>query len=249
MARDTTQQNQRGQRSSKSTSGTRGNVSGATAQTDRQAPITTGQESTTRAQRNATPSPAPSRAQGDRLGVTANREGTALSAPIQGARNDPFALMRRMQEDMDQLFSTFGFGRLGLSPTFGSLLSSDFADLPSGIGRGAGETLWSPQIETFRRGDKIVVRADLPGVDKKDVNVNVDNDVLTISGERSTESENESDGWYRTERSYGSFYRALPLPEGVNADQCEANFKDGVLEVTLPAPREEKSSAKRIAIK
>lgn len=239
MARDTTQQNQRGQRSSTSASGTRRSAGVGSAQSDRQTPIHTGQEATTRGQRSATTSPAPSRAQA----------GTALSAPVQASRNDPFALMRRMQEDMDQLFSTFGFGRLGLSPTFGSLLSSEFADIPSRLGRGNEEALWSPQIETLRRGDKIVIRADLPGVKKEDVNVNVENDLLTISGERSAESENRGDGWYRTERSYGSFYRALPLPEGVNAEQCEANFKDGVLEVTLPAPSEESRSAKRITIK
>jgi HSP20 family protein len=158
--------------------------------------------------------------------------------------------MRRMQEDMDQLFSTFGFGRLGLSPLFGSMLSNDVSDQSTraGAGRSNG-ALWSPQVETFRRGDKIVVRADLPGVDKDDVNVSVDNDVLTISGERSAEDQDEGDGWYRTERSYGSFYRALPLPEGVNADACEASFKDGVLEVTLPAPAEENRGAKRIAVK
>src|SRR5512146_305633 len=159
MARDTTQQNQRGQRSSTSTSGTRRSAGAGSPQSDRQTPIHTGQEATTRGQRSATTSPAPSRAQG----------GTALSAPVQASRNDPFALMRRMQEDMDQLFSTFGFGRLGLSPMFGSLLSSDVADLPSRLGRGTEEALWSPQIETFRRGDKVVVRADLPGANNEDV--------------------------------------------------------------------------------
>src|SRR5512138_3782466 len=147
MARDTTQQNQRGQRSS--TTGARRSASGGSPQSDRQTSIQTGQETGTRGQRSATTSPATSRAQG----------GTALSAPVQASRNDPFALMRRMQEDMDQLFSTFGFGRLGLSPMFGSLLSSDVADLPSRLGRGNEEALWSPQIETFRRGDKVVIRA------------------------------------------------------------------------------------------
>jgi len=243
MARDTTQQNQRGQRSSTSTSRTRRSAGVEAAQSDRQTPIQTGQEATTRGQRGATTSPATSPATSRAQG------GAALSAPVRGTRDDPFALMRRMQEDMDQLFSTFGFGRLGLSPMFGSLLSSDFADLPSRLGRGNEEALWAPQVETLRRGDKIVVRADLPGVKREDVHVHVENDVLTISGERSAESENRGDGWYRTERSYGSFYRALPLPEGVNADQCEANFKDGVLEVTLPAPSEESRSAKRITIK
>lgn len=250
MARDTTQQNQRGSRSSTSTSSVRkGATTSTTSQSDRQTPIQTGQESNARS-RGATTSPAPSRAQGDKLGVGNRQGGSALSAPVRGMQSDPFALMRRMQDDMDQLFSTFGFGRLGLSPIFGSVLSNDFTDLPSQIGRGgSSSSLWSPQIETFRRGDKIVVRADLPGVDKDDVNVNVENGVLTISGERGTENEDQGDGWYRTERSYGSFHRALPLPEGVDAGECEATFKDGVLEVTLPAPAEENTRTKRIPIK
>ena len=249
MARDTTQQSQRGTRSSTSTSNARKGTTSGTPQSERQTPIQTGQESGNRS-RTATPSPAPSRAQGDKLGVGNRQSGSALSAPVRGSVNDPFALMRRMQDDMDQLFSTFGFGRVGLSPLLGSILSNDVSDLPSLSGRGTvNESLWSPQIETFRRGNQIVVRADLPGVDKDDVNVNVDNGVLTISGERSAQNEDQGDGWYRTERSYGSFYRALSLPEGVDAGQCNANFKDGVLEVTLPAPSQENATTKRIPIK
>jgi HSP20 family protein len=249
MARDTTPHNQRGTRSSASTANSRRAASSETPQHDRQAPIQTGQESGARP-RNATPSPAPSRAQGDKLGVGNRQRSGTLSAPVRGASNDPFALMRRMQEDMDQLFSTFGFGRMGLSPAFGSMLSNDLTDLSPRLGRtNTSEGIWSPQVETFRRGDKIVVRADLPGVDKDDVDVSVDNGVLTISGERSAENEDEGDGWYRTERSYGSFRRALPLPEGVTTDQCEATFKDGVLDVLPPAPRQDNTSAKRIPIK
>jgi len=251
MARDSTQQNQRGSRSSASTSNARKGATSGTAQSDRQSdrqtPIQTGRESTTRS-RTATPSSAAARTQGEQAGAENRQSGSALSAPVRG--NDPFALMRRMQDDMDQLFGAFGFGRLGLSPVFGSLLSNDLSELPSRSGRGTtNDGLWSPQIETFRRGNQIVVRADLPGVNKEDVNVHVDNGVLTISGERSSHSENEGDGWYRTERSYGSFYRALPLPDGVEGDACEATFKDGVLEVTLPAPSEEKASGKRIPVK
>jgi HSP20 family protein len=108
---------------------------------------------------------------------------------------------------------------------------------------------WSPQIETFRRGDKLVVRADLPGLKKEDVNVEVDNGMLAISGERREQHEEDRDGFYRSERSYGQFYRALPIPEGVSDAQCEATFKDGVLEVTLPAPKEEQRTAKQIPIR
>ena len=112
-----------------------------------------------------------------------------------------------------------------------------------------GSQVWTPQIETFRRGDKIVVRADLPGLDKENVNVEIDEDALTISGERQNEFKEEGDDYYRSERSYGRFYRAIPLPEGVDEKQIDARFKDGVLEVTLPAPKEETRERKRINIK
>ena len=97
--------------------------------------------------------------------------------------------------------------------------------------------MWTPQVETFRRGDKLVVRADLPGLSKDDIKVELDDNALVISGERSDEHEDNREGYYVTERSYGQFYRAVPLPEGVSGDQCEATFKDGVLEVTLKAPK------------
>ena len=147
----------------------------------------------------------------------------------------PFALMRNMAEDMDRLFENFGLSRtgLGLTPSLGTGLGRDPWREPSALTR----TAWSPQLETFRRGDKLVVRADLPGLRKEDVNVEVDNGVLAISGERSDENEEQRDDFYRSERSYGQFYRAIPLPEGIDENQCEATFKDGVLEVILPSPK------------
>jgi HSP20 family protein len=155
----------------------------------------------------------------------------------------PFALMRRMAEDMDRLFDDFGFGRSawGVTPA-----------LDTGFGRDMSafaNAAWSPQIESFRKGDKLVVRADLPGLRKEDVNVEVDDGVLTISGERTEEHEEDRDDYYRSERSYGHFFRALPLPEGVSNDQCDATFKDGVLEVTLAIPKETPRRAKQIPIR
>jgi HSP20 family protein len=149
---------------------------------------------------------------------------------------DPFTRMRRMAEDMDRLFQELGFGRSTMPSLLGS--SAGF-DMDRSSGNQSMNTLWSPQIETFRRGDKIVVRADLPGLKKEDVNVEVENDVLTISGERREENEEDREGFYRSERSYGQFYRTVPLPEGANADQCEATFENGVLEVSLTAPKNE----------
>src|SRR6266545_8033982 len=111
----------------------------------------------------------------------------------------PFGLMRRMAEDMDRLLENFGFGRtgLGLTPVFGTSLDRDLLRDSSIVGQG----VWVPQVETFRRGDKIVVRADLPGLSKEDVNVEVSDGMLTISGERSEEVEEDRDEFYRTERS------------------------------------------------
>jgi HSP20 family protein len=181
---------------------------------------------------------------GNRGGSIARQRG---NAPVRGGMSSPFTAMQRMAEDMDRLFEQFGFGRtgLGMSPRFGSLLDDD---LWSGRDQMLN-TVWTPQVETFRRGDNLVIRADIPGVKKDDVHVDIDNDVLTISGERKEEHEDNSDGYYRSERSYGQFYRAIPLPEGVNADQCDASFKDGVLEVTLRAPKQDQREARRIQIK
>ncbi|MGH7679604.1 MAG: Hsp20/alpha crystallin family protein [Gemmatimonadaceae bacterium] len=158
-----------------------------------------------------------------------------MTAPVYGRGRTPFSLMRTMMDDMDRFFENFSFG---------GLRSNLLRD-----GTALADAVWSPQVETFRRGDKLVIRADLPGLRKDDVNVDVDNDMLTLTGERRDEHEEERDGFYRTERTYGRFYRAIPLPPEVNADQVEASFKDGVLEVSLPAPREEGARRKRIAVR
>jgi HSP20 family protein len=86
-------------------------------------------------------------------------------------------------------------------------------------------------------------------VKKEDVHVEVDNDILTISGERSDEREQESHGYYTSERSYGQFYRAIVLPDGTNADQCDASFKDGVLEITLNVPTEQGKQSRKIQVR
>jgi HSP20 family protein len=159
----------------------------------------------------------------------------------------PFTMMRRMAEDMDRLFENFGLGRtgFGLSPTLGT---DRDRDLWSDTGA-ASFAEWTPQVEAFRRGDKLVVRADLPGLKKDDVNVEIDDGLLTISGERREEREDDRGDYYRSERTYGQFYRAIPLPEGINENQCDASFNDGVLEITFPAPKQEERRAKRIQVK
>lgn len=141
----------------------------------------------------------------------------------------PFTFMRRFAEEMDRLFEDFGLGRGLLAPTFGrGLLSQNFGELTQGG--------WSPQVEVFERDGKLVVRADLPGVSKDDIKVEVTGDAITIEGERHQEHEEQGEGYYRCEMSHGGFYRQIPLPEGINADEADATFRDGVLEITMPAP-------------
>jgi HSP20 family protein len=185
------------------------------------------------------------RAEGQTTGGGVSRRQGAQVYGSREAGMNPFAAMRRWSEDMDRLIQDFGFGRLGFE---GGL--SPFRELGGVAGRRGRHDIgdWSPQVEAFQRGDNFVVRADLPGMKKGDVKVEVENNLLTISGERNDEREENREGFYRSERSYGQFYRAIPLPEGVNAEQCEATFKDGVLEISLKVPKQREKS-KQIPIR
>jgi len=151
---------------------------------------------------------------------------------------DPFAVTRRFADEMNRVFEDFGFGSGLLSPSFGP-----------GRLMGAELAAWSPQVEVFQRDDRLVVRADLPGMTKDDIKVDVTDDAVTIQGERRQEHEERREGYYHTERSYGSFYRSIPLPEGVEADKADASFRDGVLEVIMPARRQEASRGRRVEVK
>ena len=118
---------------------------------------------------------------------------------------------------------------------------------PFRSGREAGG-LWTPQIETFQRGNEFVVRADLPGLSKDDVKVDVTDDSVTLQGERREEHEEDREGYYRSERTYGSFYRVVPLPDGAITDSAKAQFNNGVLEIVLQAPPKEVSRGRRLEI-
>ena len=91
-----------------------------------------------------------------------------------------------------------------------------------------------PEMEVFERNDLLTVRLDVPGLKKEEFTVHVAEGVLTVEGERKHETEEEKNHWYRRERTYGRFYRTVPLPEGVNPKEVKATFKGGVLEVTVP---------------
>jgi HSP20 family protein len=99
---------------------------------------------------------------------------------------------------------------------------------------------WAPAMDLVEADDHFVLKADLPGLGDDDVNIEVQDGTLTISGERKSETEKREKGWYRVERSFGRFSRSLSLPEGVDADRIEASFDKGVLEVRIPKPEERK---------
>ena len=105
---------------------------------------------------------------------------------------------------------------------------------------------WMPAVDIFEKDDKFVVKAELPGMKEEDIDVSVVGDTLMIKGEKKTETEVKEENYYRCERAYGSFYRSVPLPSTVDADKIEANFEDGVLEVTLPKSAEVKP--KKVAV-
>jgi HSP20 family protein len=93
---------------------------------------------------------------------------------------------------------------------------------------------WAPAIDVFEKEDKFVVKAELPGMTEEDIDVSVVGDTLTIKGERKAEGEVKKDDYYYCERSYGSFSRSIAIPSNVDAKKIEANYDDGVLEVSLP---------------
>jgi HSP20 family protein len=109
-------------------------------------------------------------------------------------------------------------------------------------------TKWAPRMDVYEK-DVIVLKAEMPGLKKEDVQVEIDGDELVIRGESKAESEVKEEDYYRSERNFGSFYRRMPLPAGVTAEQIQANLKDGVLEVRVPKPAEAKPEAKKIEVK
>ena len=142
--------------------------------------------------------------------------------------SDPFSVMGRLADQMDRWF---------------------LSRPPVGLWRsGSGASSWIPQIESFQRGNQFIVRADLPGLKKEEVALEINDDSLTIQGERHDEHEEEREGFFTSERTYGNFYRVVPLPEGAIPDSAKASFKNGVLEVIVEAPPREVSRGRRVEI-
>ncbi len=157
--------------------------------------------------------------------------------------SDPFAFAQAMSQEMDRLFDTFG----GTSQS-GRALSTGGSSRSLQQQGGRGQSYWAPQMEVFQRGREMVVRADLPGISPDDVQIDVEDGVLTISGERQNTNEDRQEGFYRSERSYGTFSRSIALPEGVDEDQVNARYEHGVLEVTVPLPQQQRQRGRRVQI-
>lgn len=147
---------------------------------------------------------------------------------------NPASFMRRFSDEMDRLFGDFGMTRW---------FERELPMLPK-----ATETFWTPKIDIFEREGNFIVRADLPGLTKNDVKVEITNEMITLNGERHDEKEETFEGYYRSERNYGKFYRYIPLPEGGAVDKAVASFKNGVLEVKVPLMKQEEPKARRLEI-
>jgi HSP20 family protein len=106
----------------------------------------------------------------------------------------------------------------------------------------------SPSVDIFEKGDDVIVKSDMPGMTKEDIEVNLTDDSITLSGERKKEEKVEEKNFYRLERSYGSFRRTFALPSEVRSDKAKASFKDGVLEVRIPKSESAKQKEKKIRI-
>ena len=136
-------------------------------------------------------------------------------------RYDPFRDLRTLQEEVNRLFST------NMTRPFGD----------EGIGRGA----WNPSVDIYENKDQIVLEAELSGMKQEDFELTVENSVITLRGERRFEKFDEADNYHRVERSYGAFTRSFTLPQTVSAEGATAEYRNGVLRVTLPKREETKS--------
>lgn len=144
-----------------------------------------------------------------------------------------FPFMRRFFRDFEAMFN-----RLGLTePKF--FENEKFFD--------KAPMAWTPEIEVLEKENEFLVRADLPGLRKDEITVELTDEALILKGERKREKEEKGEGFFRTERTYGSFYRTIPLPEGVKSAEAKATVIDGVLEVKMPMAKVE-SARRRLEI-
>ena len=140
---------------------------------------------------------------------------------------NPFFGLTRMHDDLDRLFSSVWRSQDD---------NGDF--FPSDL---------TPAVDIYEEKDNLVIKADMPGIDSKDLDINITGDTLTIKGQKQKEEETKEKGYYRKERIFGSFQRSIVLPSTVNPDKVEASCKNGVLEITLP--KKEEAKPKQISVK
>ncbi len=143
-------------------------------------------------------------------------------------RWEPFRELATLQNEVNRLFN------------------SAF-DTPTPPGNGGGARRWMPAMDLVETADHFVLRADLPGLSEKDVKIEVEDNVLTVSGERRSEHETKQEGFHRVERAFGAFSRSLTLPRGVDPAAVTANIDRGVLEVRIPKPETRKPRRIEIA--
>ena len=143
-------------------------------------------------------------------------------------RWEPVGELNTIQNEMNRLFNTF-------------------FDQPAQAGRDTGtQRRWLPAMDLVESKEQYVLRADLPGLSDGDVNIQLEDNVLTISGERKTEHEQQQEGFYRLERAFGGFSRSLTLPDGVDPEGIQAHFDRGVLEIRIPKPEQKKPKTVQI---
>ncbi len=147
---------------------------------------------------------------------------------------DPFGLLRQMTTELDRVFDD-PFWPSFRWPKFEKLMRPEAA-------------LFAPKVDVFEKDNRLFTRIDLPGVKKEDISVEVTDGQLVLSGERKRETEEKKDNFYRAEREYGSFYRSVPLPEGVKLEDVKATFADGVLEVSVPLPARAEAKVRKVEI-
>lgn len=135
--------------------------------------------------------------------------------------------LQELRKEMDRIFQEF-FGRTYVPERF--------------------EIEWAPAVDVSETEDAIIVKADLPGVKPEDIEINIVDNVLTIRGEKKREAEEKKENFYRVERFYGSFMRAIQLPTEVEVDKVKAQYKDGVLKITLPKKPEEKKKVIKVEV-
>jgi len=171
---------------------------------------------------------------------TSNESGQSGAVQMRGGRGmgrysrDPFALLDQLTNEMDQIFGSFPFPR----PRF----------MRGGTGSMDVPAMWTPEIDVREEGNQLKICADLPGISKDQVKVDVEDGMVTIQGERKEERTEGGDDqrFRRIERRYGSFYRTIPLPEAADTEHAKASMKEGVLEITIPLTQ--KSQGRRLDV-